>query len=148
MSSRMSLMSMWSGVACSRNLGRRLGQRDRRPQNDDRDQQRHHRVRVHAVRPVRLPDNQRRHNHANVAQRIAHHVQHHRVHAHVAVAVPVAAVAAAARRLGRAVVVAAVRVAPRPEAGVVVVVAVVVAVVMVVVVLMLMLVLIFRGQSV
>lgn len=102
------------GRGLQQDLGRRLSQRDGRPQDDGRDQQRHHRVRVHAVRPRRLPDDQRRHDHANVAQRVAHDVQHHGVHAHVVVAVAVAVSARLARVLGQAVVVVAVRVPSLP----------------------------------
>lgn len=93
------------GRRLQQHLGRRARQRDRRPQDDERDEQRHCRVSIQLARPVREPDDERRSDDTDVAQRVAQHVQDHRVHAHVSMAVPVRAAALARFRLRLVVVV-------------------------------------------
>lgn len=117
------------GRGLQEDLGGGLGQGDGGLEDDQRDEEGDDRVRVHAVGPFGLPDNQRSNNDTNVAQSVTDDVEDHGVHAHIAVAVAVGS--AGVTRL--IMVVTAVRIAATSMVmGVIVVVVVAVSAVMVV----------------
>lgn len=82
-------------------LGRGKGERKRRFEDDEGDEQGYGWVGVVLARPIGQPDDEGCHNDADVAKGVAEDVKHHGIHAHVAMVVAMARLT----RLARLVVV-------------------------------------------
>lgn len=82
------LDALWCGL--QQDLGRGEGERKRRFEDDEGDEQGYGWIGVVLAGPVGQPDDEGCHNDADVAKGVAEDVKHHSIHAHVAMIVTMA----------------------------------------------------------